>query len=241
MSGYVAPRAVIFDWGGTLTPWHSIDPYAQWRVYADVYDPGDAEALTERLVAAEGATWSQARDQARASTLDHVFRAAGVKPVGAHHEEAMAAYHRGWEPHTLADPDALELLRSLRNRGLAIGVLSNTLWTRDYHETVFARDGLLDLIDGAAYSSELSWTKPHAEAFTAAMRAIGIADPAACVFVGDRPYDDIHGAKEVGMRAVLVPHSVIPEAQQGAVEGQPDAVIQRLADLLPVVDAWLAV
>ena len=66
----------------------------------------------------------------------------------------------------------------------------------------------------------------------------GVTDPARAVFVGDRPYDDIHGAKQVGMRAVLVPHSAIPDSQKGHVEGDPDAVVDRLADLLAVVDAW---
>ena len=84
----------------------------------------------------------------------------------------------------------------------------------------------------------MPWTKPHPEAFGAAMSAVGITDPATAVFVGDRPYDDIHGAKSVGMRAVLVPHSVIPDDQKGHVEGNPDAVVDRLGDLLAVVDCW---
>ena len=94
------------------------------------------------------------------------------------------------------------------------------------------------LIDGAVYSSEIPWTKPHPEAFWAALAAVGVTDPARAVFVGDRPFDDIHGAKQVGMRAVLVPHSAIPDAQKGHVQGDPDAVVQRLGDLLAVVDAW---
>ena len=40
------------------------------------------------------------------------------------------------------------------------------------------------------------------------------------------------------MRAVLVPHSAIPDNQKGHVEGDPDAVVDRLADLLAVVDGW---
>lgn len=240
MGRYVVPRAVIFDWGGTLTPWHTIDPLAQWLPYADVYSPEDPQGLAGRLVAAEAATWDQARDHSRASTLDHVFERAGVDLSDPRHGEALAAYHAGWQPHTLADPDAAEVLQELRNRGLAIGVLSNTLWTREFHEAVFARDGLLELLDGAVYSSELPWTKPHAEAFLAAMNAVGESDPGACVFVGDRPYDDIHGAHETGMRAVLVPHSEIPDAQKGHVEGDPDAVISRLSDLLPMIDSWLS-
>jgi putative hydrolase of the HAD superfamily len=236
----VIPRAVIFDWGGTLTPWHVIDPHVQWRPYAEVFDPADAEALTARLVKAEAHIWAAARDHSRAGTLEHVLRSAGVEPSGERHDAALAAYHEAWTPHTYADPEAADVMAGLHGRGLAVGVLSNTLWTRRFHESVFARDGLLHLIDGAVYSSEIEWTKPHSEAFTAAMHAVGVDDPAACVFVGDRPYDDIHGAKEVGMRAVLIPHSVIPDAQRGPTEGEPDAVVERLADLLPLVDGWLA-
>jgi len=66
------------------------------------------------------------------------------------------------------------------------------------------------------------------------MAAVGVSDPAACVFVGDRPYDDVYGAKQAGMRAVLIPNSDVP-AFDGA---EPDAVIARLADLAPLIDAW---
>ncbi len=72
------------------------------------------------------------------------------------------------------------------------------------------------------------------------MAAVGVTDPAACVFVGDRPFDDISGARAVGMRAVLLPHSDIPLSQQVPTEVRPDAVVQRLADVLDHVDAWRA-
>src|SRR5262249_47384946 len=45
----------------------------------------------------------------------------------------------------------------------------------------FVRDQVLDLIDGTVYSCELRWTKPHPEAFRAAMAAVGEDDrPGAC-------------------------------------------------------------
>jgi putative hydrolase of the HAD superfamily len=67
---------------------------------------------------------------------------------------------------------------------------------------------------------------------------VGVDDPGACVYVGDRPYDDISGAKAVGMRAVFVPHSTIPAAQQVPVDVHPDAVLQRLTDLPELIADW---
>ena len=115
-----------------------------------------------------------------------------------------------------------------------MGVLSNTMWPRGTHERVFPRDEVLGLIDGAVYSSEIPWTKPHPEAFRAAMAAIGMSDPASCVFVGDRPYDDIFGAKSLGMRGVLIPNSAVPPHDGVG----PDAVITRLGELLGYLDSW---
>ena len=116
---------------------------------------------------------------------------AGVSPT----EPFLASYVDAWEPHTFTDPDVPALLGFLKENNIRIGVLSNTMWPRSWHEDVFRRDGVLDLIDGAVYSSEIDWTKPHPEAFRAAMIAVGVSDPERCVFVGDRPYEDVHGAR----------------------------------------------
>ncbi len=190
-------------------------------------------------MAAEDEAWAAARDTQRSSTIDHVFRAAGVEPSGPAHDAALEAYHTGWAPHTYTDPTVGGVLAELRARGLALGLLSNTLWTREYHEAVLARDGLAGAFDGLVFSSELDWTKPHASAFLASAAAVGVDDPSACVFVGDRLFDDVFGAQAVGMRAVHVPHSAIPEAQRGHTDGIPDAVISTLPDLLPIIDTWL--
>jgi putative hydrolase of the HAD superfamily len=58
--------------------------------------------------------------------------------------------------------------------------------------------------------------------------------------VGDRLFDDVHGAAAVGMRTIFVPHSTIPEHQRGHTEGTPDAVVTELTQVLDVVDSWLA-
>jgi putative hydrolase of the HAD superfamily len=221
-------EAVIFDWGGTLTPWHTIDPRDSWLAAT-----GDPDAAA-RLAAAEDSAWLRARDENRSATLAGVLEAAGIDAD----DRLVANYHAWWDPHTLTDPDVPELFGWLRGAGIRIGILSNTIWPRERHEGIFARDEVLALIDGAVYTSELAWTKPHPEAFRAALAAVGVADPRRAVFVGDRLFDDIHGAQAVGMRAVLVPHSDVPHWQRGHSEGTPDAVIERLADLKGVIEAW---
>ena len=227
----MAVQAVIFDWGGTLTPWHTIDHAQLWHAVCAGHYPDDQHAqAAQAIFAAERELWLAAEQEHRSFTIFQVFQRAGVTPT----DELLASYVRAWEPHTWTDPQAHAVLSYLRGRQIRVGVLSNTMWPRDWHEQVFRRDGVLDLIDGAVYSSELDWTKPHPEAFRAAMAAVGVADPAGCVFVGDRPFDDVYGAKSAGMRAVLIPHSDVP-SYDGA---EPDAVIQRLSELTSVIESW---
>jgi putative hydrolase of the HAD superfamily len=227
----VAIDAVIFDWGGTLTPWHSINVADLWAAVCAPHFPADeAVAYAAALHEAEESLWRECRSSGRSATMTALFELAGVSVT----EALLASYVGAWEPHTFTDPDVPELLSRLRDRGVHIGVLSNTMWPRSWHEDVFRRDGVLDLIDGAVYSSEIDWNKPHPLAFEAAMAAIGVSDPASCVFVGDRPYDDVFGAKSIGMRAVLIPNSDVPP-YDGAV---PDAVISRLSDLTALIESW---
>ena len=227
----MAVRAVIFDWGGTLTPWHQIDHGDLWRQACTPHFPGDQVAgIAAAICAAEQGLWQVSRNSGQSATLDHVFAQAGVAAT----DGLLASYYAQWDPHTYTDPEVAPLLRYLRERGIRIGVLSNTMWPRTAHERVFQRDEVLGLIDGSVYSSEIPWVKPHAEAFRAAMAAIGMTDPGECVYVGDRPYDDVHGAKSVGMRAVLVPNSDVPPFEAAV----PDAVISRLSDLTQHLGGW---
>ena len=227
----MAVKAVIFDWGGTLTPWHEIDHDAMWlQVCAQHYPAAQAAELAAAVRAAEIAGWQLGEREQRSTTLADIFARCGITPSPA----LLASYFAVWEPHTWTDPDVVPVLRELRSRGIKVGVLSNTMWSRDAHEQVFIRDEVLALIDGAVYSSEIPWVKPHPEAFQAAMAAVGMTDPASCVFVGDRPWDDIYGAKSAGMRAVLVPNSSVPPFD----ETKPDAIITRLSELIPLLDSW---
>ena len=70
------------------------------------------------------------------------------------------------------------------------------------------------------------------------MRAVEVPEPSRCLFVGDRLFDDVWGAQNVGMRAAHVPHSAIPGEQIGHTEGTPDATVHRLAELPGLITTW---
>ena len=225
-----------------MTPWHTVDLAEQWRVYARAYscDPVSAAALAARILQVEEAAWARMRSGGGSARIADLLAEAGVDTDHPGHDAALTAYHEFWEPHTFTDPDVAPLFAGLRARGLRVGVLSNTIWSREYHERVLTRDGVLDLVDGAVYTSEIDHAKPHRAAFQAAMRAVAVAEPAACVYVGDRAFEDVHGAQRAGMRAILVPHSDIPASQQVPLEVHPDAVVHRLIEVLDRVDEWTA-
>src|SRR5262245_57160212 len=133
----MAVQAVIFDWGGTLTPWHSVDLSGLWHeVCAGHFAAPRAAEIAAAIHAAELELWQLANTRQLSSTMSHVFERAGVTPTDA----LLASYSTAWEPHTYTDPDAPDLLRHLRERGIRTGVLSNTFWPRSWHEEIFRRD-----------------------------------------------------------------------------------------------------
>ncbi|WP_328332145.1 MULTISPECIES: HAD family hydrolase [unclassified Streptomyces] len=228
---------VIFDWAGTITPWHTVDLPGIWQDTAAALDgvgSGAERDVGARLLRAERELMTRCRETQCSARLDDVFRLAGVEAQ----PRALAAYRRSWEAHTVADPRTLKLLAGLRERGMGLGVLSNTLWPAHWHDEIFERDRVLSYIDAAVYSSEVPWTKPHPAIFAAAMSALGASSAAACAFVGDRAFEDVYGAQQAGMRTILLPHSSIPDDELGAYAAVPDAVIGTLQDVVTVVDGW---
>ena len=237
-----AVGAVIFDWGGTITPWHTVDVDEQWRVFAREYhvdetDPALAEELAVRIWEAESAGWGRGRSEGASARIEEILAEAGVVADDPRAVAGLAAYEAFWEPHTWTDPQIGPLWEALRDNGIRVGVLSNTIWSRDYHRGLLERDGVLHLVDADVYSSETPWVKPNPEIFLEASRRIGV-DPRGCVYVGDRGYEDVHGPQSAGMRAILVPHSDIPEYQQVAHEATPDAVVHELKDVLDIALRW---
>ena len=230
-------EAVIFDWGGTLSIYADIDLEDMWRMAARHLSPDHEEALTAQLVQVETDAWDRIQVDQHSFTLAQLLadasKAVGLDVAAAVLEEASQHHLDAWTPHIRHDPDAVGVLQALQDRGLKVGLLSNTHWPRDFHEHFLARDGLAPLIDARLYTSELDHSKPHRSVFVAALKAVGVSDASRAVFVGDRPYDDVWGAKQAGLKGVLRSNDIMP-----AYDVEPDGVVDFLPELLPLVDSW---
>ena len=143
------------------------------------------------------------------------------RPRADRHHLALAAYQRFWEPHTRTDPQVRPLWETLRRMGIRVGVLSNTIWSRGYHREVFARDGVLDLLDADVYSSEIHVVKPHPEAFRVACEAVGVGARGRRSTSATASSRTSTVPQQVGMRAILVPHSDIPARAADAGRRRP--------------------
>jgi len=64
--------AVIFDWGGTLTPWKSIDFSEEWASVARLAAPERVDEVAGALLTAAEQVWARSRDEHRSATIAEI-------------------------------------------------------------------------------------------------------------------------------------------------------------------------
>ncbi|MET7617258.1 HAD-IA family hydrolase [Streptomyces sp. NPDC005408] len=111
-----------------------------------------------------------------------------------------------WRPY----PDAAEVLRTLRERGVGIAVVSNIGWDL---RPVFRAHGLDGWVDAYTLSYEHGVQKPDVRLFRAACEALG-QDPADVLMVGDSRDADA-GAEDLGCAVHFVDHLPVGERPAG--------------------------
>ena len=203
-------RAVLFDWGDTLFHFAYDEELleAGWEAGLATLDhdglPGPDETAARfreqylPLLFVPGSV-----DEVEyPGMIRELLEGFGVEVDEGALDQFLAAEHAAWEPARQMGAQTHALLDSLRDRGLATGLVSNAFdpgWL--LHEDL-ARMGLAERLDAAVFSSEIGKRKPHPAIFEAVLSRLGVA-PEETLFVGDRRYEDVRGAKELGMTTVL--------------------------------------
>ena len=125
----------------------------------------------------------------------------GVEVRDGELDRFLEAEHAAWEPARQLSATAHGLLEALRDRGLRLGLVSNAFDPGWLLHRDLAQMGLAERLDFSVFSSEVGTRKPHPEIFERALAALGV-QPERALFVGDRLYEDVRGAGELGMTTV---------------------------------------
>jgi putative hydrolase of the HAD superfamily len=202
-------EAVLFDWGDTLMEF----------AYDDELVGAGHRAGLEAIALADSPGIERLTDHFREhylpllwvpGTLEEieypglVRRLLGDFGIEVDDDELaryLEAEHAAWQPARRLASTSHALLEALRALGLRLGLVSNAtdpgwLLHRDLEQM-----GLAERLDFAVFSSEVGFRKPHPAIFESALDALEVA-PERTLFVGDRLYEDVRGAGELGMTTV---------------------------------------
>lgn len=235
--------AVLFDWGDTL--------------FHFAYDDELLERGWEAGLAAIGREGLPGHDETAArfrerylpllvgtETLEEVEYPGVIREVldgfgvSVDEEELgrfLEAEHATWQPARVMGAQTHALLDSLRARGLKLGLVSNAFDPPWILHRDLERMGLAERLDFAVFSSEVGRRKPDPAIFETALEALGV-QAADAMFVGDRLYEDVRGAGELGMTTVQALWFRADDHPEG---GEPDYEAFTQMDVLNLADRLL--
>lgn len=241
-------KGVFFDLYGTLLTYDDVQ--AGWSDWLTAFYNGLAasglsmprEAFAEQCDGffskpapspqEDGLTVYERRIQAFAAEL-------GVDLAELQVQKTADATIEAWDRHTSLDPEAKDVLSTLR-RTRTVGLISNY----DHPPHVYlllAKLGLAALFDVVIVSGEVGVEKPDPRIFELAVQQARLR-PREVVYVGDTG-DDVHGALDAGLCPILIRREGAAPEQEFAdfnVDQQPggrvavDGVetISKLSDLV---------
>jgi putative hydrolase of the HAD superfamily len=124
-------------------------------------------------------------------------------------------------------PDARETLEELGER-FEIALVSNFTHSAFLHRTLTKLD-IKQFFDYIIDSDYLGWRKPHQNIFKELLK-LSKATAEEAVFIGDDPETDIKGAKQMGIKAVLLITPFKPENKKIEAGFYPDFIVGSLTE-----------
>lgn len=197
-------RAVLFDAGHTLleADYACLTGFIRSRGY----DVSEGQVATAERRARRKLDEEQAAQPTRARTgtgryMRYVMEGLGITDDA--HIKAVTAWRRTFNLPIglchIADVEAGDALRRLREAGLITGVISNS---NGSVQRALAAVGLARHLNFIIDSTIVGVAKPEPGVFKLALEAAGV-EAAEAVYIGDSYHVDVRGARAVGMVSVL--------------------------------------
>jgi putative hydrolase of the HAD superfamily len=150
-------------------------------------------------------------------------------------EESMPGKHL-WEAEALQKlPHLDEVLSELKQRGYKLGIITNTVTSREEHVRIALRKiDCEKYFDCIVTSVDMGCNKPDKKIFLTALKRLGVK-PEEAMMVGDRITTDIAGGNRLGMKTVLFKWNKRYPEKITSPEKKPTHVIRSLKELPKLV------
>lgn len=223
-------KAVIFDMFETLVTLFTGRTYFSENIAADLGQPLEAFRKCWHETEKDRTLGKYSMEEGLAISLKNLgaWSPENVELVCRKRREALS------DTFNDIPAESLWLLKTLHEKGLKVGLITNTF----SDECDMIRNSpLFPLFDAAMISYEQGLSKPDPEIYRRAIQVLGVT-PEECLYVGDGGSHELTGARELGMKAVQctwfherafephIPCPVLPDF--------PHAEIQ--ADVLKYID-----
>jgi putative hydrolase of the HAD superfamily len=236
-------KAVLFDLGHTL-----IDYYCDWKGPEERGVAGICEIVREsspRVDREEFIGYLTGRlHYSRSMKYDHCIEVPLVELMGEclerygcldedNLQRSMEVFYGVLlEDRRLVD-GAVELLSSIKERGLSVGLISDVAWglPSEFPMRDIKFFGMDPYFDDFVFSTDVGLRKPHPKMFKIALSNLGV-DASEAMYIGNSLAQDIKGAKGVGIKAVLKCSAYCPQAE-GVV---PDHTVKTLDEIEGLIE-----
>jgi putative hydrolase of the HAD superfamily len=197
-------KAVLFDLGGTLIQTPDVSEIMKQMLEAK----GIARSVEEISKAREEADTQMGGYEDLPNLREEFWikwNTEILKTLGVHKDlEILARWiSEAWWDYAQARlyPEVRKVLQGLRKRGLKLGVVTNGL--KSDADKVLPQVGLTNTFDVVVVTDSVGKMKPDKDIFLHALKKLDVT-PHEALFIGDRIEEDYNGAKNTGIKALLI-------------------------------------
>jgi putative hydrolase of the HAD superfamily len=237
-------KGIFFDMGSTLiefenSTWKILGQRSAERSYNFLKERGLIKldfnlysALLQNLFSSAFELSEQTLEEFRFEDLaKDIFKRLNLGLQDGDYTGFLKTYYQPITEQVTLIEGAIEILGYFKEKGYKLGLISNTIFPAKFHLEELKKFGLYPHFDSISFSSETGYKKPHPFIFKQGLDRLKI-EPEESIFVGDKLIEDISGAKNMGMRAVLK----FKEGRDYSAPVTPDGIIRNLSELPEVIN-----
>lgn len=221
---------MLFDFFGTLTTAIQRGPAHAAIAESLGCDSGRFAAALDRTFSTRAA----GRCGSPAETLRRLAAEQGAFPTDARLAAAVAARVDAVAADVTLRPEAVPVLRAVRQMGLSVALVSDCWYELP---AFFPQLPVAPFVDQRIYSVDVGRCKPDQRIYQAATTQLGVA-PQRCLYIGDGGGRELSGARCAGMTAVqLVADDLAGHLVFDLERAWDGRSVRDLTEVLPLLSA----